>query len=340
MLGAGGSVVVADKFSASRFWHDIARWDCTVVQYIGELWRYLLKSREAERTHRLRLACGNGLRGDIWETVQTRFGIPRILEFYAATEGNFSLYNVEGRPGAIGRIPPFLKHRFPAAIIRLSADGTPVRSADGWCEPCGPDEAGEAMGRIGTSEQRGGHFEGYTNATDTERKILRDVFSAGDAWFRTGDMMRVDGAGYFHFVDRIGDTFRWKGENVATSEVDGALLACPGITDAVSYGVAIPGTDGRAGMAAITVDDHFDIAALFGYLARRLPSYAQPVLIRIRDALEVTETFKLKRAELVRDGFDPAVVGDRLFYRDVTAATYRPLDPASFAAIADGTLRL
>ncbi len=342
MLAAGGSVVIADKFSASRFWQDIARWECSIVQYIGELGRYLLQAppSAAERAHRLRLACGNGLRGDIWEAVETRFGIPRILEFYAATEGNFSLYNVEGRPGAIGRVPPFLKHRFPAAIIRLGADGAPLRSADGWCELCEPDEAGEAIGRIGASEERGGRFEGYTDASDTERKILRDVFASGDAWFRTGDLMRLDRAGYFYFVDRIGDTFRWKGENVATAEVDAALLACPGIVDAVSYGVTIPGTDGRAGMAAIAIDHRFDIAALHQYLAERLPSYAQPVLIRIRDRLDVTDTFKLKRNELVRDGFDPAIVSDRLLYRDAAGTTYRELDAGNFAAIVEGRLRL
>lgn len=342
MLAAGASVVIADKFSASRFWQDIARWDCSIVQYIGELGRYLLQSppSDAERAHRLRLACGNGLRGDIWEAVETRFGIPRILEFYAATEGNFSLYNVEGKRGAIGRVPPFLKHRFPAAIIRLGADGAPLRSADGWCELCGPDEPGEAIGRIGASEERGGRFEGYTDAADTERKILRDVFAPGDAWFRTGDLMRLDRAGYFYFVDRIGDTFRWKGENVATAEVDAALLACPGIVDTVSYGVVIPGADGRAGMAAIAIDDRFDIAALHQHLAGRLPPYAQPVLIRIRDRLDLTDTFKLKRSELVRDGFDPATVGDSLFYRDAAGMTYRRLDVEGFAAIVAGRLRL
>jgi fatty-acyl-CoA synthase len=342
MLSAGASVVIADRFSASRFWQDVARWDCTVFQYIGELCRFLLKSPPAEGqpTHRLRLACGNGLRGDIWEDFQARFGIPQILEFYAATEGNFSLYNVEGRPGAIGRIPPFLKHRFPAVIIRLDADGVPARSPEGWCMRCAPDEAGEAIGRIGTREKGGGSFAGYTDRAATETKILRDVFAPGDAWFRTGDMMLVDRAGYFHFVDRLGDTFRWKGENVATSEVGEAMLACPGVVDAVSYGVAIAGADGRAGMAAIAVDERFDIAALHGHLAGRLPSYAQPVVIRIRDRLDVTETFKPKRTELASDGFDPAVVKDRLFYRDAASATYRALDFETFAAIVEGRLRL
>jgi len=342
MLSAGASVVISEKFSASRFWEDIARWDCSIFQYIGELCRFLLKSpvAAAEGAHRLRLACGNGLGGDVWEPFQARFAIPQILEFYAATEGNFSLYNVEGRPGAIGRIPPFLKHRFPAAIIRLDADGAPLRSPEGWCVRCAPDEAGEAIGLIGTREERGGRFEGYTDTAETDKKILRDVFVQGDAWFRTGDVMQVDRAGYFRFVDRIGDTFRWKGENVATSEVNAAVLACPGVIDAVCYGVAIPDADGRAGMAAVVADERFDIAALYRHLADRLPSYAQPVLIRIRATLDVTETFKPKRALLASEGFDPAAIGDRLFYRDAVAATYRPLDAASFAAIVEGRLRL
>jgi fatty-acyl-CoA synthase len=198
MLTAGASVVLSDKFSVGRFWQDIVRWDCTLFQYIGELCRYLLKapSSEFETRHRLRLACGNGLRGDVWEAFQARFAIPQILEFYAATEGNFSLYNVEGRPGAIGRIPPLLAHRFPAAIVRLDMDaGIPVRNQDGLCIPCARGEAGEAIGRIGIADDGGGRFEGYTDAGETEKKILRDVLAPGDAWFRTGDLMKIDEGG-------------------------------------------------------------------------------------------------------------------------------------------------
>src|SRR6185437_14929589 len=215
--GAVGQVL------SGNFWRDIVRWDCTLFQYIGELCRYLLKAppSEFENQHRLRLICGNGLRGDIWEAFQARFAIPRILEFYAATEGNFSLYNVEGKPGAIGRIPAMLAHRFPASIIRVDPDtGTPIRDENGLCIACARGETGEAVGRIGTADEGGGRFEGYTDAAQTEKKVLRDVQAKGDAWFRTGDLMRLDEQGYFHFVDRIGDTFRWKGENVATSEVN------------------------------------------------------------------------------------------------------------------------
>jgi fatty-acyl-CoA synthase len=313
------------------------------VQYIGELCRYLLKApaSEYETSHRLRLVCGNGLRGDIWAAFQARFAIPRILEFYAATEGNFSLYNVEGKPGAIGRIPPLLAHRFPAAIVRVDAEhGSPVRSEDGLCIPCARGEVGEAVGRIGTADDGGGRFEGYTDATETEKKILRNVLAPGDAWFRTGDLMRLDEAGYFHFVDRIGDTFRWKGENVATSEVNEAILECPGVVDAATYGVSVPGADGRAGMAAIVVDDRFDLTELQDHIARRLPVYAHPVFVRICAALDATETFKQKKHALVREGFDPRLVHDPLYFRDPAAGAYRPIDAAGYARIVKGSIRL
>ena len=343
MLCAGGSVVLADKFSATSFWHDIVRWDCTLFQYIGELCRYLLKAppSEYENSHRLRLACGNGLRGDIWEAFQERFSIPQILEFYAATEGNFSLYNVEGRPGAIGRIPPLLAHRFPAAIIRVDAEtGIPVRNPDGLCVRCAQGEAGEAVGRIGTADEGGGRFEGYTDAGETEKKILRDVFAKGDAWFRTGDLMKLDDAGFFHFVDRVGDTFRWKGENVATSEVNEAVADCPGVVDATTYGVEIPGADGRAGMSAIVVDQRFDLAKFADHISRRLPAYACPVMIRICASLDTTETFKQKKHQLVREGFDPRSVADPLFFRDPKSGAYRPVDATNYPRIADGSIRL
>jgi fatty-acyl-CoA synthase len=343
MLCAGASVVLADTFSARTFWQDIARWDCTLFQYIGELCRYLLKApgSEFEDRHRLRLACGNGLRGDIWQAFQARFGIPQILEFYAATEGNFSLYNVEGKPGAIGRIPPLLSHRFPAAIIRLDpGTGVPVRGAEGLCMTCARNEVGEAIGRIGTADGGGGRFEGYTDATETEKKILRDVLAPGDAWFRTGDLMRLDDTGFFHFVDRVGDTFRWKGENVATSEVNAAVLDYPGVVDASTYGVNIPGADGRAGMAAIVAGDRFDLEPFHAHLARRLPPYAHPVFLRLCAGLDVTETFKHKKHQLAREGFDPGVVKDPLFFKEPASGSYGPIDDAIFARILDGSIRL
>ncbi|MCK1362480.1 long-chain-acyl-CoA synthetase [Bradyrhizobium sp. 199] len=343
MLAAGGSVVIAEKFSASHFWSDVVHHDCTLFQYIGELCRYLLKAppSEYENRHRLRLVCGNGLRGDIWDDFQTRFAIPRILEFYAATEGNFSLFNVEGERGAIGRVPPLLAHRFPANLVKLDPDsGLPLRNDEGFCLACARGEAGEAIGRIGTADEGGGRFEGYTDTGETEKKILRDVFAKGDAWFRTGDLMRIDDKGFFHFVDRIGDTFRWKGENVATSEVNDAMRDFSGVVDATTYGVSISGTDGRAGMSAIVVNEGFDIATLPAHLAQCLPAYARPVFIRISSDIDATETFKQKKGDLVREGFDPAAISDPLFMVDSRSGAYVPLDAAAYARILDGSIRL
>ncbi len=343
MLSAGGSVVLSGKFSASRFWHDIVRFDCTLFQYIGELCRYLQKApmSECETGHRLRLACGNGLGGDIWEAFQARFAIPRILEFYAATESNFSLFNVEGKPGAIGRIPPLLAHRFPAVIVRVDGEnGVPLRNEHGLCIACDRGEVGEAIGRIGTADEGGGRFEGYTNAEETGKKILRNVFAQGDAWFRTGDLMRLDEQGFFYFIDRVGDTFRWKGENVATSEVNAAIRDCPGVLDATTYGVTVAGADGRAGMAAIVAGAGFEFKALAEYLSSRLPNYAHPVFVRIVAALDATETFKQKKQKLARDGFNPGIVTDPLFLRDPDSGEYRPIDAAVYARVLKGVTRL
>jgi len=342
MLFAGASAALAEKFSATNFWSDLVRFDCTLFQYIGELCRYLLRASvgELETRHRLRLACGNGLRGDIWQEFQARFAIPRILEFYAATEGNFSLYNVEGRVGAIGRVPPLLAHRFPASIVKVDAEhGAPLRDDSGLCIACARGEVGEAIGRIGTADEGGGRFEGYTDRSETEKKILRDVFAKGDAWFRTGDLMRLDEQGFFHFVDRVGDTFRWKGENVATSEVNDAIRECAGVRDATTYGVEVVNTDGRAGMTAIVVGDGFDLKTFADHLAERLPPYAHPLFVRVSASLYSTETFKQKKHALACEGFDPAMVRDPLYFRDPETGCYLRLDAPRFARIAASDIR-
>lgn len=342
MLFAGATVVLAEKFSASTFWQDIGRFDCTIFQYIGELCRYLLKTDRSdfEREHRLRLACGNGLRGDIWEEFQSRFSIPQILEFYASTEGNFSLYNVEGKVGAIGKIPPLLAHRFPAAIVKMDAEhGLPLRDDRGLCIACSPGEIGEAIGRIGNAREGGGRFEGYTDARETEKKVLHDVFVVGDRWFRTGDLMQRDDQGYFHFIDRIGDTFRWKGENVATAEVNDVIRDCPGVVDAVTYGVTVPGADGRAGMAALVTENGFELDAFANQLASRLPFYAHPQFLRIRHELDTTETFKQKTHQLAREGFDPTFIDEPLYFKDSKLGTFRSLDVARFSEIMAGKIR-
>jgi fatty-acyl-CoA synthase len=343
-LVGGGTVVIRTRFSASEFWDDVRDTGCTLFQYIGELCRYLVNASPHAPAveHRLRLACGNGLRPEVWEAFRTRFGIPRILEYYASTEGNFSLYNAEGEPGAIGRIPPFLAHRLPVALVRCDVDsGEPQRGVDGRCQPCGADEVGAAIGRIpGAGDARTGRFEGYLDAQATERKVVRDVFEAGDAWYHTGDLMRRDARGYYYFVDRVGDTYRWKGENVSTTEVLAALCGCTGVLEGVVFGVAVPGADGRAGMAAVVVGPGFDLATLHRELRARLPDYARPVFVRILPALAATGTFKPVKRELLREGFDPAAVTDALFVDDRRAQAYVALDAALHSAIVSGTLRL
>ena len=344
VLVSGGSVVIRDGFSARDFWDDVQKWDCTLFQYIGELCRYLLNGATGQDrpTHRLRLALGNGLRPDIWTAFKDRFAIPEIMEFYAATEGSFSLVNVEGRTGAIGRIPPFLAHRFPAVLVRFDvATGEPARDDKGFCRRAGVDEVGEAIGLLRDDKATSsGDFEGYTNAADSERKILRDVFAPGDRWFRTGDLMRKDRAGFWYFVDRIGDTFRWKGENVATSEVADVLTGMAGVVEASVYGVSVPGHDGRAGMAALVTGKDFDLAALRRHLVSHLPAYARPILLRLREDIEATETFKQKKAPLAAQGFDPAVIADPLYVEDRAADAYVELDNVLYGQILSGRFRL
>jgi fatty-acyl-CoA synthase len=344
VLVNGGAVVIRDKFSASQFWDDIARWDCTLLQYIGELCRYLVHapSHPREQAHRIRLACGNGLRGDVWTAFKERFQIPRILEFYAATEGNVTLFNTEGKPGAIGRIPPFLAHRSPTALVRYDAEsGGLLRDGHGHCIRCGSNEVGEAIGKILDGPAGlGSRFEGYTDLLASEEKILRDVFDAGDAWLRTGDLMRKDESGYFYFVDRIGDTFRWKGENVSTAEVSETISTFAGVTDASVYGVAIPGHEGRAGMAAIVSDKAVDLAALREHLVHHLPVYAHPVFLRITSAIEVTETFKHKKRDLIREGYDPAVTEDAIYFNDPAQQVFMRLDRALYENIQAGRIRI
>jgi fatty-acyl-CoA synthase len=340
VLVGGGSVVIGRKFSARRFWEEVVGWDCTLFQYIGELCRYLANSapHPCERDHRLRLCCGNGLRGDVWTVFANRFRIPQVLEFYASTEGNVSLANVEGTPGAIGRIPPFLAHRFPAALVKHDEEtAAPLRDAGGFCVRCGPNDVGEAIGRLDTqSPNVGSWFEGYTDDGASQARILRDVFEPGDTWCRTGDLMRRDARGYFYFVDRVGDTFRWKGENVATSEVANAICRFPGITEAAVYGVAVPGAEGRAGMAAIATNRPFDPAAFRTHVAASLAHYARPLFVRVCDGLEATATFKLTTRALACEGYDPARITDALYVDDGERQSYVRLDPSLHDRIQSG----
>ena len=338
MLVAGGSVLIRPRFSASRFWDDVSDHGCTIFQYIGELCRYLVNAppHRLERAHQLRLACGNGLAGDVWDRVRDRFAIPRILEFYAATEGGVSLYNVEGKSGAIGRIPSFLQHRMAIALVRHDADtGEPMRDAAGWCLPACVNMPGEAIGRLDKGVRR---FDGYTDPSASSRKVLTDVFEPGDRWFRTGDLMRCDEAGFFYFVDRVGDSFRWKGENVSAAEVTAVLRSASGIDDAAVYGVAVPGHDGQAGMAACVVTSEFDPATLHAHLQSALPAYAQPLFIRLCHSLDMTDTFKLAKSRLAAEGFIHAT--DPVLFNDHRERRLTPLAAPLLAAIIHGAMRL
>jgi fatty-acyl-CoA synthase len=338
-LLSGGTLVIARRFSAKRFWSDCVQHEVTAFQYIGELCRYLLNSppHPDERRHRIRIAIGNGLRPDVWAPFQERFQIPKIVEFYGATEGNFALLNFSGKIGAIGQFPGFIRKAIGIELARFDIESEElVRGADGFCQKCDFDEAGELLIKI-TQTTR---FEGYTNESATEKKILRNAFEEGDAYFRSGDLLRLDAEGFFYFVDRIGDTFRWKGENVATSEVAEVVSGAAGIEEANVYGVSVSGTDGRAGMAALVTNGDFDIDALSGVVEEGLASYARPIFIRILPQMEITGTFKHRKVDLVREGFDPAQLSDRLYFRDPEKGRYVPLDINTFERIESGQIRL
>src|SRR5271170_4857936 len=343
ILAAGGALVIREKFSTSQFWSDVVRWDCTIFQYIGELCRYLLHAAPSanETAHRIRVACGNGLAPGVWDSFKERFCIPQILEFYAATEGGVSLFNVQGKPGAIGHIPTYLAHRFSPALVVFDVEkGEPMRNAQGFCIRCAPNEAGEAIGKVVDDPSNlGSRFEGYTNHEASQKRILRDVFELGDAWVRTGDLMRKDEQGYYYFVDRIGDTFRWKGENVATSEVSEAICAFPGVKHANVYGVAIPATEGRAGMATLVTEDELDLAEFRQHLMDRLPPYARPLFLRIRKNMDLTGTFKYSKTDLARQGFNPATSDDAVYFNDLESGAFTRLDQQSYDCIQMGAIR-
>ena len=344
VLTVGGTAVIRDKFSAREFWDDIVKFDCTLFQYIGELCRYLVNSppNPNEKKHKIRLCCGNGLRPDIWINFRDRFGLANILEFYGATEGNVVLLNFDSHPGSVGRIPKWAEKRFVTEVVRFDLDReVPLRNESGLCMRCSPNEVGEVIGKVLNDPERPSQrFEGYADKSATEKKILRDVFEQGDVWFRTGDLMRKDERGYFFFVDRIGDTFRWKGENVATSQVSEAITVFPGVRDANVYGVHIPGKEGRAGMAALVVDKDIDLVALHRHIAQQLPDYARPMFLRLQHEIEVTGTFKQRKVDLVKEGFDPAGTADNLYFADPETKSFRLLDKKLYDDICNGSIRL
>ena len=335
MLAVGGAVIVRERFSASHFWPDVAASKATIVQYIGELCRYSLATPADENNakHQVRLAVGNGLSKEIWTSFQERFAIPRILEFYAASEGAVSFTNCEGKVGSLGRVPTFLRDRFSVALVECDQDtGELLRTRGGRCIRVPVGKPGEAIAQLSANGKRGGtHFDGYTDSQSTNAKILRDVFEAGDRWYRTGDLLRQDEEGYYYFVDRLGDTFRWKGENVSTTEVALVMRQCRGVLDAAVYGVAIPGADGKAGMAALVVEQGvFDLAALRAHLKVQLPAYARPMFVRLCPTLPATGTFRLRKTELAQQGYDKST--DPVWFNDERKGAFLPYDKAVLAA--------
>ena len=336
----GGRLILRKRFSATGFWPDVKATGATLFVYIGELCRYLVNCPEHadERAHKLRLAFGNGLRPDVWLDFQRRFAVPDILEFYGSTEGNVSLFYFDGKPGAIGRAPGFLKKQINFRLVRFDLDSEmPARGPDGLCQLVRPGEVGEAIGRIGDDTRHA--FSGYADRAESEKKILRVVFVRGDRWFRPGDLMRQDSEGYVYFIDRIGDTFRWKGENVSTAEVEQRLAEAPGVREVIAYGVPVPGQDGKAGMVALVIDGKFNARAFADWADQELPAFARPVFVRLIRAAETTGTFKYRKVDLVADGFDPGKVDGPLYVRGGKSG-YTKLSETARAAIMAGETRL
>jgi fatty-acyl-CoA synthase len=346
VLIRGGSVVIREKFSVREFWSDIIRHHCTLFFYIGELCRYLLNAPPSlnDRQHNIRLICGNGLRPDIWHAFSERFGIKRIREFYGATEGNIALFNFDSRPGAVGRIPKWAEKRFVVKVVRFDVENEkPMRDAQGRCIPCAPGEIGEIIGEIiDDPNAPANRFEGYADKSADEAKILRNVFRDGDAWFRSGDLVTRDDRGYFYFVDRVGDTFRWKGENISTNEVAETINTHQGVASCAVYGVAITDHDGKAGMAAIHLSEHetFDLENLTRHLVDNLPPNARPLFLRLRRDVDMTGTFKIRKIDLIREGLTPRDESEPVYVLDQAAQRYRLLDDAMREAIVEGRVRL
>jgi acyl-CoA synthetase (AMP-forming)/AMP-acid ligase II len=333
VITAGVSMVLARKFSRSRFWADIRRYNATQFIYIGELCRYLMNSPPSaeDLNHRIRAISGNGLRPDIWKQFQKRFGISHIAEFYAATEGNAITVNALGLTGSVG---PRLRGM---RLVRWDEEADDfVRDPNGRLQRAKLGQPGLLLGKIRARAQ----FDGYKDRQASEQKIVRDAFSAGDAWFNTGDLLRLDMRGHLYFVDRLGDTFRWKGENVATSEVQEHLGKLESIAEVNVYGVAVPGTEGKAGMAAVVLRDgaELDLGALRAHVTSGLPAYARPVFVRVLRELQKTSTFKLKKVDLQRDGFDPGA--GPVYFLEPKSAAYVELTPETYASIQSGALRL
>ncbi|XP_036910506.1 very long-chain acyl-CoA synthetase [Sturnira hondurensis] len=339
---AGATLVLRNKFSASQFWDDCRKYHVTAIQYIGELLRYLCNSPQKpnDRDHKVRIAMGNGLRGDVWREFIKRFGDIYIFEFYAATEGNVTFINYTGKIGAVGRVNYLHRKVMRYDLIKYDVEkDEPVRDENGYCIKVPKGEVGLLVCRISQLAP----FSGYAGAkTQTEKKKLRDVFKKGDMYFNSGDLLIIDNENFIYFHDRVGDTFRWKGENVATTEVADILGLVDFVQEVNVYGVTVPGHEGRIGMASIKMkEDHeFDGKKIFKHVADYLPTYARPRFLRIQDTIEVTVTFKHRKVNLMKEGFNPAVVKDALYFLDEKAEMYVPMTEDIYNAISAETLKL
>jgi citronellyl-CoA synthetase len=337
-LYTGAAVAIRRSFSAGAFWDDCRRHRATAFVYVGELPRYLLNqpSGARDRDHSVRRILGVGLRPELWQEMKRRFGIDEIYEIYAASEMNVSFLNLLNLDETVGFCP------MRWAIVAFDVErGQPVRNARGRLVRVRRGEVGLLLTKV-TPRYR---FEGYTDAGASARKLLHGAFGAGDVWFDTGDLMREIGFGHLQFVDRVGDTFRWKSENVSTTEVEQAISAVPGVAECAVYGVEVPGMPGRAGMAALvlTLDGQglrHDLEPVRARLDAQLPGYAVPVFLRVTDSLTTTGTFKHRKAALRDEGYDPGRVRDPLFVRLPGGAAYVPLTPELHDRIRRGALRL
>ncbi|KAI8602301.1 putative FAT1-long-chain fatty acid transporter [Dissophora ornata] len=341
----GATVVLARKFSTSSFWDECRSNNVTVIQYIGEICRYLLNAPPSplDKTHTIRMAHGNGMRPDVWTRFRDRFGIPLIGEWYASTEGTGILTNYntgENGVGAIGyrgKIARTVDWGLKIAKFDVVTEEL-IRDKNGRCIECAADEPGELLTVIDASDPTRA-FQGYhQNASANTKKVAADAFKAGDRYFRTGDILRRDKDGYFYFGDRVGDTFRWKSENVSTAEVSEVLSAYPDCIEVNVYGVQIPGHDGRAGMAAIVAKDTMDWDQFAKFALKNLPRYSVPIFIRKTPAIEITGTFKQRKVELVNEGMDPSKIPDEMLWLE--GNSYRTFKAPEHTRVVSGKAKL
>jgi acyl-CoA synthetase (AMP-forming)/AMP-acid ligase II len=331
----GASMALRKRFSASEYWKDIKYYKATCTLYIGEIPRYLLNRPESEfeNDSPLRKMVGLGLKKNVWERFSSRFNVPHIIEYFGATEiGGF--VNVSGKPGMVGR------NVFPGVhIVKIDRDTKEMlRDKHGHCILCKSGEIGMVLVQVTPK----GDFTGYKSKKATEKKLIHNVIEEGDTFFNTGDLLKLHEERWVSFVERSGDTFRWKGENVSTSEVETIITSFPNIQSSVVYGVEVPHSDGKAGMAAITLQGsgNFDLKIFSDFLNSSLPRYASPVFVRIRNNLEVTGTFKLRKVNLKKEGYNPNNISDPLYIWDSKSKCLKKFTPDIYQSIDNGDLRL